>query len=178
MDLSELPQYLQTLDFTPILPQITQVIKTSIDRNFSEGGRYGDEQFGGGSGKWNPSKRAIKQHGQTLDDSGQLAESINVNVYSENGGIHVEIGSNKPYAAIQQHGGTIQRAAHSRLYTQNRIVKGPRKGQFKKGTKYGQGSEVGAFQIIIEARPYLVLQDEDIQEIQQIVIDHIQSLKT
>ena len=133
---------LQNIDYSPIFPLIEQVLQTSIDRNFSEGGRYGENnQFGGGFTKWKKSKRAMKQNGQTLVDTGQLAASIRVNVAQESGLITVEIGSNKVYAAIHNFGGQTGR---------NRSVTMP-------------------------ARPFLVIQDEDIEEIQQLIVNFLKS---
>ena len=160
--------FFRNIDFSPIFPQIRTVIQTSISRNFSEGGRYGNDNImDGGSNKWTKSKRAIKQSGQTLRDTGQLAASIRVDVTQTGHTIFIEVGSNKPYAAIHQFGGDIQRAAHSKLYIQHRAEN----GKFEKGTKFGKGGvTVGPYTIHIEARPFLVIQDEDIEEIQQIIV--------
>lgn len=164
--------YIKQLDFTPILPKIEQIIRNSIDRNFSEGGRYGTaNKFGGGSDKWKPSYRAGKQSGQTLVDKGTLAKSIRVRVSQVNGSIVVEMGSNLEYAAIHQFGGSIKVNARSETFIRSRYSKGARKGQFKKLSKdmskrkLGQGYSYGDMSIDIPARPYLVLQDEDVQQI-------------
>lgn len=62
---------------------------------------------------WIPSKRAQKQGGQTLTDTGTLRRSINYQVKSDT---QVEIGTNVPYGAIHQYGfkGSINIPAHSR----------------------------------------------------------------
>ncbi len=166
----ELINTFQHIDFSPILPVIREVIQTFISRNFSEGGRYGSENiFGGGGKTWTVSKRALKKNGQTLRDTGQLAASIFVNILQNGNDIVVEVGSNKPYAAIHQFGGEIKRAASSRLYKQNRYKRGPKKGQYKKGTTFGQGATTGPYTIKILARPYMVIQNEDLEEIEQII---------
>lgn len=165
------------INWSPILGDIENVIKTSIDRNFSEGGRFGnDNPFGGGSNKWIVSKAAEKRGGQTLLDDGNLVKSVNINISYKSNQISIEVGSNLPYAAIHNFGGTIQRAARSKLYTQNRYkttTTKHTKGQYKKGTSWGQGDTVGEHTITIPARPFLVLQDEDIDKIKQIVSNYI-----
>lgn len=162
------------INFSPIIPKLEQVIQTSIDRNFSEGGRFGnDNEFGGGNQKWIESGRAKKQSGQTLIDSGQLSSSIVINISQSNGGLNIEISSNKPYAAIQNFGGTINKPASSKTYTQNRYKQGSKKGQYKKGTKFGQGATVGEHTITLPARPFLVLQNEDIVQMKNIISNYI-----
>lgn len=118
----------QAKDLTPIAGAIRNILLTSIDRNFSEGGRYGTENvFGGGSTRWKPSGRAQRDGGQTLVDTGQLAASIQVNVV----GNSVQIGTNKIYGAIHNYGGTAGRNQSAR----------------------------------IPARPFLVIQNEDLEDI-------------
>lgn len=137
----------QAKDLTPIAGAIRNILLTSIDRNFSEGGRYGTENvFGGGSTRWKPSGRAQGQDsttvvkrdkagkfrkqkvgGQTLVDTGQLAASIQVHVV----GNTVQIGTNKIYGAIHNYGGTAGRNQSAR----------------------------------IPARPFLVIQNEDLEDI-------------
>ena len=174
---NEIAQQINSIDFTPIFPQIATIVQTSIDRNFSSGGRFGSGLFGGGASRWTTSRRAIKQSGQTLQDTGQLAASIRVNIHQSNGSIQIEIGSNKPYAAIHQFGGTIKQAARSNIFSQKRYVRGPKRGQIKKGRKNsvydGKGTTFGERNIKIIARPYLVLQDEDVDEIMRVVEKHI-----
>lgn len=158
------------INWSPILGYIENVIKTSIDRNFSEGGRFGnDNPFGGGSNKWIVSKAAHKRSGQTLLDTGRLASSVDVNISYKGNQISIEVGSNLPYAAIHNFGGTVKQYSRSKLYTQNR----KKSGQYKKGTTWGQGDTVGEHTITIPARPFLVLQDEDIDKIKQIVSNYI-----
>ena len=167
--------YIQHLDFTPILPKIEQVVRNSIDRNFSEGGRFGSGKFGGGSEKWKQSYRAKKQSGQTLNDKGTLAKSIRVRVSQVAGSILVEIGSNLEYAKIHQFGGHIKVNARSEIFIRTRYTRGAKKGQYEKLSKdmskrkMGQGYSYGDMSIDIPARPYLVLQDEDVVQILNLI---------
>lgn len=174
---SQMIKKFNDINWSPIIPKLEQVVATSIDRNFSEGGRFGtDNAFGGGSQKWTVSKRAIKQSGQTLVDSGLLAGSVQIRIGQRGNGLSIEISSNRPYAAIHNFGGTIQRAARSKLYTQNRYKTATSKhtkGQYKKGTSWGQGDSVGEHTITIPARPFLVLQNEDILKMKEIISNYI-----
>lgn len=126
-------------DLTPVAPAIRNILITSIDRNFSEGGRYGtDNVFGGGSTRWKPSGRAQRQSGQTLVDTGQLAASIQVTVV----GNTVQIGTNKVYGPIHNFGGSA-----------------------------GRGHSVA-----IPARPFLVIQNEDLEDIGEAIVRHLAKL--
>ena len=77
------------INLSQIFPGIKQVILTSIDKNFREGGRFGNEnEFGGGKEKWLPSHRASKDRGykgktfsgKTLVDKGQLVASVEAGI--------------------------------------------------------------------------------------------------
>ena len=107
----------QNVDYTPVLRQISMIIKNSIDENFQQGGRYGNDNiWGGGSQKWKVSRRAKKDKGykgksssgKTLLDTSALAKSIYVKVIQEGNKISIAIGSNLPYARIHQFGGQIK----------------------------------------------------------------------
>lgn len=84
----------------PLLVDISEIIHSEVDENFQAGGR--DPQ-------WPQSKRAMKQGGQTLIDSGQLLASIQSFI----GGNSAGVATNKAYAAIHNFGGPITRKPHS-----------------------------------------------------------------
>lgn len=140
------------INYTSIAPYIREILMTSINRNFQVGGRYGnDNPFGGGNKKWVKSKRAILQSGMTLLDTGQLAASIRVNVKFEGNKLKIVIGSNKTYAAQHQFG------FKSRTSTN---VK-----RFKSYTK--------SHKFTIPARPFIVIQNEDIVNIRNFIVKKI-----
>lgn len=159
----------QNPDLSSILPTIQNIVRSSIDQNFISEGRFGDGLFGGGTQKWKKSKRAIKQGGQTLSDTGRLASSIQVVVSQQGSRLNIQAGSNLVYAAIHNFGGEIRIPSHSRLYVQKRYTRGPKKGKFKKGTTFGKGYTVKSYTIRMPARPYLVLQDEDVLQILKLI---------
>jgi phage gpG-like protein len=162
------------IDLSPIYPQIIAVVRRSIVTNFQTGGRYGSDIWGGGETPWKPSKRAIKQGGKTLRDKGLLLNSIQV-IVERNGpgkGFTIKLATNLPYAAIHQFGGQIHQAARSETFKRAKS----KTGKFKKMTArqrlaqgIQQGMSVGARVINIPARPYLVLQQADIQSIGELV---------
>ena len=82
-----------------------------------------------GSRKWDPTKRG----GKILQKSGQLAASI----HTASGSHFARIGTNKPYAAIHQFGGTVK--AKNKPYL-----------LFKVGDGFRRVKQVN-----IPARPYL-----------------------
>lgn len=88
----QLAQRLSNVDFAPIAPQIRQIVLTSIDRNFSAGGRFGPGLLGGGGQHWEPSQRTAEDDGQTLVDTGLGAASIQVEVLTGNGRLILKVG--------------------------------------------------------------------------------------
>jgi phage gpG-like protein len=191
-DIDKLAQHLlnkvDTVDFSPAFGKIKQVVQTSIDRNFSEGGRFGSEKLGGGTEKWLPSKRAKKQSGKTLTDTGQLAASIRVAITQQGKQVVIEVGSNKAYAAIHQFGGVVDVPAHSAT---SKLARKTDKETGKTSVRFAKRKRklsknvtsrtytIGAYSFTLPARPFLVLQDEDLTAIRNILVAHIiKTLKT
>lgn len=127
---------ISTIPMQPLFKEIEQLIKSSIERNFKEGGRYGSGKFGGGSNKWTKSKRAILQGGQTLQDTSSMKLNVGVQVSSDgNGQFNVTLTAGKVYSA-----------AHN----------------------FGHPSRPK-----LPARPFLVIQDEDLEDITQLVAEYL-----
>ena len=173
---------IRTVDLSPIYPQIIAIIRRSIVTNFRQGGRFGSGLFGGGSSAWKPSGRAIKQGGQTLRHTGLLLNSIQVVIERRSSaGFVIKLISNLPYAAIHHFGGQIKQAARTETFKRAR----KKTGRFKKMTAKqiaAQGIQIGMlFQprtINIPARPYLVIQQADIEQITELIKRfYVQSLK-
>lgn len=142
---------------------------SSIRKNFEVGGRP----------KWQPSIKKGKVKGtKTLVVSGNLS---NVGSNVDNAGSQVIITSNplaRPYARIQQEGGTINR----RAITQARRSKRDGRSVFaSKRRDTGKSKKVDvsfskAYQIKIPARPYLVIPLEDSGRILKAVESDIKSI--
>lgn len=75
---------------------IGQIVRSSVVRNFQEGGR---------PRKWEPSRRALRDRGETLVDTGRLRTSIHSKAYAD----RAEVGTDVIYAAIHQLGGKAGR---------------------------------------------------------------------
>lgn len=158
---ADLNSRFQSTDFSPVFPEIREIVRGSIEENFRLTGRYGNESLGGGSEKWLKSQRAINQSGQTLSDTGQLAASIMVEISQSGGIINIEIGSNKKYAKVHQFG-----------FNETVTINSYTRKNNSKGLKTVQNAVVKSHsrKLNIPKRPYLVLQDEDIEDIKEIIL--------
>ncbi len=135
----------------PVLTEIGEIVRSSVVRTFQEGGH---------PTRWVASRRAIREGGQTLTDTGRLRDSINVRAYAR----HVEVGTNVKYAAIHQFGGT----------TGPRIIT----PKHKKALYWpGAAHPVRAVKhpgSTIPARPFLAVQDEDWTEIKRAIREYLE----
>lgn len=104
---------------------------------------------------WQPRKsRKRKFAGKAiLVQSGRLRRSIRV---ISTGQTSVVFGSDVPYAAIHNYGGTITQAARSETFVRNRRGKGKgiRKYQFVKGTTAGRGFTFKERNIVMPQRKF------------------------
>lgn len=141
---------------------IAQLLENSIRRNFIEGGR---------PAQWTPSKRAEDDSGQTLRDTNRLMNSI-VGYGSDR---QVTVGTNVEYAAAHNFGVneiiTQQVRAHTRMITQ------------AFGRDIGlKEVEVRAHErtvpLHIEQREFMLVQDEDWDDIKDILSLRINRLVT
>jgi phage gpG-like protein len=98
--------------------KIAVIVSESIQRNFDEGGRYGGGKAGGGTEKWEPSKRVKRYGGKTLADTGRLRDSIGVIVSNVQNWISVKMEAGVEYGAIHQSGG---RRTHADLTSLSRM---------------------------------------------------------
>lgn len=96
VDDQEIHRYLRKLtrvmsDLTPIMRGIAGIMHSAVEENFEQEGRP----------PWPPSRRALRQGGKTLQDTGRLAASI-TSSYTRDSAI---VGTNVKYGAIHQFGG-------------------------------------------------------------------------
>ncbi len=152
----------------PAMPEIEQVLIRSTEKSFQVGGRYsviGSGEFAGGSEKWEPSKRVKKRGGQTLVDEGILAASIT----ARSGDDYVEYGTNRVQGAILHYGGDIDHPGGTPYIVIGGRAKFLRKdGEYPAGVKFTRPHT-----ITLPPRPYLVVQDEDFEEISFVIADTI-----
>lgn len=86
------------------------------------------------------------------------------------------VGTNAPYGAIHQFGGTVHRAAHSRKLAFGKTKGNGLKVFARAGSKdvdHEQWATVEAYDVTLPARPWLGVSKEDDEELQAIVIDHL-----
>lgn len=135
--------------------------RESVRRNFREGGR---------PQKWLKSNRVKEDSGQTLRDTNRLMNSISYAIKGE----RVIIGTNVEYAATHHFGaikgsfGTVAAKvkAHQRVS--------------KKGKKYTVREHERKMKLpwgTIPARPFMVLQDEDLVAIEEVMAAHVMNTK-
>jgi len=153
--------YAGTKSNLPLMQKISVEMLMSTKRNFQAQGRPKWEGLAASTIK--SRERRHKWPGKILQVTGALAASV----HSTSREGEAIVGTNIRYGRIQQMGGTINMAARSALYKQNRYSKGKKKGAFKKGTTPGQGFTFGAHSITIPARPYLGLQPAEVQLIKK-----------
>lgn len=83
-------------NLTPVMKTIGETVRTSVIRNFEQGGR---------PTRWKSSKRAKKEDGKTLIDTARLRNSITARAYRD----RAVVGTNVIYAAIHHFGGKAGR---------------------------------------------------------------------
>lgn len=149
----------------PIFEAIAQYGETSTRLRFKN-------QRGPDGKAWTPSKRARKTGGQTLVHKARLLRSFGHRANASSG----EWGTNVIYAGIHQHGGKIEKLAHSswlRLRTGKggallRQKDNSNLAVFAKATHKQAVTKrftVGAHTIEMPARPFLGVNEEDGREI-------------
>lgn len=107
--------------------------------------------------------------GKILQRTGQLLKSVTAKSDNDSS----QVGTNKIYAALHQFGGDINQAARQNIYIQAKYLRGKKKGKFKKGTEFGRGSEFKSRTIKVPPRPFLVLSESALKEIENEVKKYI-----
>lgn len=142
----------KTGNLRPAYELIGETVSESVRENFRQGGR---------PTPWKKSKRAKAQDGQTLVDKGILSGSI---TYEATRG-RVTVGTNVPYAAIHHIGGIIP--AHVVKAKRAKALAIPTPG----GVVFRRSATIP--DIDMPARPYMMVQDEDWQEIGRQLADYL-----
>lgn len=127
---------------------------------------------------WKKSRRAEKEHGQTLVKRGILRDSITWRMPDP---LTLEVGTSVAYAAIHQFGGTIQQAARGGTlrFQGNRFAKQRRKdGTLVPPTKKQRDKQVQfkARTITMPARPFLGFNDQDSNDTLAIITRHLRAV--
>lgn len=139
-------------DFTPAMKLIGIHMLRSVRLNFDAGGR---------PTPWTPSKRALREGGKTLLDTGQLAGSITMRADRTS----VRLSTAKVYARPHQLGAAIRHARGLKV----RQKRGRGVTRVRKVTITQRTGGV----IRLPARPFLMVQDEDTPIIRGILRDYL-----
>ncbi len=135
---------LSDADIAAAMAAVGEAIRTSTLERFDTG-------KGPDGRPWKTSIRAQQDGGKTLVDQRALSTSIHV----ESSAKGVEVGTNLKYAAVHQFGATIRPKGDGLL-------------KFKIGDQWISKREVK-----IPARPYLGINEEDMQEIARTIEDAV-----
>jgi phage gpG-like protein len=154
-------------DMTPVFKVVGELLKTSVERNFEVGGR--PRWKGLSAITKGIRKKKNKWPGQILAVTGMLKNSIHPSAFPD----HVEIGTPMKYAATQQFGaargafGAVVanvRAHVRRMESKNK--RGKSSGvAFVKAHQRKQAVPWGT----IPPRPFLMVQDEDWEDIRDAI---------
>lgn len=137
-------------DMTPAMVQMKEVVLDSIRQNFEAGGR---------PTAWAPLKY---RQGTPLTDTGFLRGSITGEVTATS----VVVGTNVPYAAIHNYGGTIQiPEIVPKTGKALRWIGGDGQVHFAARTR--------AHPVVIPQREFMVLQDSDIPILGAILTEYL-----
>jgi phage virion morphogenesis protein len=156
---------------TPLMRKIAADMHDAVEENFAQGGRPPWAALAPSTIR----ARTRKRHwpGQVLVVTGLLRNSISES--SDND--QALVGTNVPYAAIQQYGGTITRYPQSRIDRQT--FTRTKSGQVRFAKAKGAFSTlmrttIGQHSIHIPARPFLRLVDQDVKTINDTIVQHLQ----
>jgi phage virion morphogenesis protein len=136
----------------PVLAAVGNLAVKSVKQNFRVGGR---------PTRWVETE---KPKGKTMIGTGALMRQIHYKVDNDESGVTIMTGPQK-YAAIHQFGGTT--SAHTIMAKNRKAL------QFNVGGETIYRKKVNHPGSKIPARPYMLLQDEDIKTIENMMIQHI-----
>ena len=146
----------------PLMRKIAGIMHDEVEQNFEAEGRP----------KWKKSISAAKRGGKTLQDTGQLASSINERATDD----EAVVGTNKVYGAAHQFGmnKTVSIQAHTRkVKSRDVIQKGPKSGR---GHKIASGVGVTKShtrKMNLPARPFLSVSDGGMEKIKDAARDYL-----
>lgn len=154
---------------------IATLIQSSISKNFRLKGRYDpsmppDDILSGGDSKWKDlaasTKRAYKKKGWKLETTlSRTGGGLMANILVQARGNIITISANKKYAQIHQYGGEIKHPGGTPYIVTDKGVRFMRKdGDYPEGVKF-----TGPHTIVIPARPFIVLQREDLEDIRDLI---------
>jgi phage gpG-like protein len=154
-------------DLSSPLSACGEILRTSIARNFEVGGRYSTAgSVRGGSNKWvrlaASTMRMRNPAYRIMEVSGELALSVTPQV----SGNTLVMSTNKPQAALLHHGGKTKAHKITARHGKALAFVGKGGGMIMRKSINHPGSNV-------PARPFMVVQDEDVEEIMDVLAKHV-----
>lgn len=142
----------------PLMQALAGTMLDEVEQNFAAQGRPAWAGFA-------PSTLKRRQGGKLLQDSGRLASSITPASDNDT----AQVGTNVVYAATHHFGGEIKRAARSQrvYFKQNKAGEVGTRFVKKSQSNFSQWATIGEHTQKIPARPYLVLTEAGIQEMEE-----------
>lgn len=152
-------------DLRPVLRLLGTMARTAIVRNFEVGGR---------PTRWKISKRVEKSGGQTLVKSARLKDSI-AGAQPQVDDTSVMLGTTVAYAAIHNFGGVIKRRARSQTlaFGKGGFISRKFAGRRKTGATKIAIAEIGAHEIHMPRREFMVLQDADLINMKNEIVRYL-----
>jgi len=152
-------------DLSPPLKSIKMGLIASIDRNFREEGR--PDKWQSLSPATLARRRKAGAGAKILQDTGRLKMSITA--YSDK--TMAKAGTNVPYAAIHQYGGTIKIPP---MIIRPKNVKALH--FFMDGKEvFCKFARLPERNVRIPARPFMLIQDEDMEDYKLLILNHLRS---
>lgn len=167
----------KTKNMRPIMRKISAKMHSATEENFrTEGARLGKKWQDLSPSTKKQRARIGKWPGAILQQQGSLVASIST-YHDDN---TAAVGTNKEYAAIHQLGGEINHPARERIMHFKSYKSGKKKGKtlFSKSgsATYGMKAPGKAYTITMPARPFLGLNDDDLNKILGIITDDLNEL--
>lgn len=151
-------------DMTPVMQEIGEIVRTSVIKNFEAGGRYSEEgSWRGGSKTWRPLSVATlfaERKSKFVTKGGRYKKGVEERFKNRRILIGPGSGGTRLMDSIKS------KAAKDRVEIGTNVVYAAIH-QF--GGPAGRGLKVR-----IPARPFMVIQDEDLSQIKRAILRHLE----
>lgn len=147
-------------DMTPVMQEVGEIVRTSVVRNFEVGGRYSEAgNWRGGSRTWKPLSIATLfagKKGRFVTKSGRYKKGVEEKL--KNRAILVKEGHLLDSIKWKASSDKVE-IGTNKVYASIHQLGGPAGRELK---------------VNIPARPFMVVQDEDISEIKRAILRHLE----
>jgi len=162
---------LQVTKDPQILKVVGEILVSSAQRSIEVGGRYkAAGSFEGGAKKFEAltpfSASMKKSQGKNPSNLLRLTGRLRSSITWEIRGTKLIVGSNVVYAGIHQFGGKIRITPKSRAFFKFKAAEAKKEAQ--KEFWLGMANSKGGF--VMPARPFITVQPEDIEDIQDAIV--------